>query len=254
MLGAGQDFLLPFSASSSATIAFLKSAGTDITPRVPRLMGKLVMADGGRGLLTQFSVAGHNLLVGDGFPLRSLRATARTGDDNYIGVVAGPNTFVELAGTYTVASAQAGYIGMDVPDPEILEAALDAIRNGELFGPKNWAWGLGEATAVHVGADATFSKRIPRRARLKRMVVECYPAAGTPAVAGLTMTAFKIAGEDMLARTGNLDVFNLLDDLNTDQDGLRINETIDTNDLVEITIHNIDAVNDCVVQIGFFTD
>lgn len=241
----GQDFGVPFSGASSAAHALTFNA------RVPRLLRRLTIMDGGRGLVTKLAVGGHNYLLGPGFPAAALSPDALTDADNTLEVITGPQNDINLDVSYTVASKLRGFIGCDPVDEAALAAAQPLLDRGEPVGPPTWAWGLGEAT-VAIGATGSanhYASYIPREARLGRMVVVVY---GANVVLGdLDIVSFKIAGEDMLARSGSLDAL-LLGPTASDEDGLRVNDLVGTRDLVEIAFANANAAA-ITVQVGFFT-
>jgi len=251
-----QTFVIPFN-NPVAGLAFGLTGQNAIPPRVPRMLGRLVVLDQGiPGTLDQLKVGGHNLLVGSGFPLMALARQSQGDADNLLGFPCGPEMPVELAFTYLANAPLAGYIGTDpIPEP-MFGAALDAIQAGEILGSPNWGWGLG-FIAIAGGAAGTFNTFIPREANLTRFFAYGYDTVGAAYVANnvVFLNQFTVAGDDQFGRSGAgaaLDV-NLIDDLNTDEDGMRVNIPLTARDQVVLQFQNTGA-NNVNLYCGFLTD
>jgi hypothetical protein len=257
MIPAGQDFVIPFTSPQGNAHVFNRANGNSLEPRIPRMLGRLSMLNVGRGLVNRFAVSGWNLLLGNGFPLEALTQGALTDRANLIGVAAGPNTPVELEYATVANTVSAGYIGTDPVPAELEGEILAAAEAGELWGLRNFAWGLGEQTQPNPNTAevVSFQARIPRAMVLERMVVLCYRSDGAPVTIGsFQISRFHIRGMDMLSRTGNLDCL-LLGPGNSDEDGMMVAQPINTDDLVEIDV-NVAALGagvSGIIQIGFFT-
>jgi len=249
-----QDFMLPFAGASATAHKFTRQGLGTIEPRQPKMLGRLALLDVGPGLVTKLAVSGHQLLLGDGFPAAALRPGSITDRHNVLGCAAGPNSPLELVVEYTNAAKLSGYVGTDPVDPALLEDVLDAMEAGRLFGPGNWGWGLGEKSIAAAGGTGKWSVRVPREANLGRLVV-CVYDGGQPVnvVGDCMLQQFDIAGNDMLARSGDLDAL-LLDPSNSDEDGLNVGEFVTSSDLVELEFVNNHAANAYTVQVGFWTD
>jgi hypothetical protein len=251
-----QTFVIPFNNPTPGLIFNLTGSGA-IPPRVPRMLGRLVVLNQGvPGELTQLKVGGHNLLVGQGFPLMALERRAQGDADNLLGFPCGPEMPVELAFTYLANSPLAGYIGTDPIPAPLYQDALDAIQAGEILGSPNWGWGLG-SIAIPGGGTGTFQTFIPREANLSRFFAYAYDTVAAAYVANnvVFLNQFTVAGDDQFGRSGAgaaLDV-NLIDDLNTDEDGMRVNIPLTARDQVVLQFQNT-GVNNVNVYCGFLTD
>lgn len=247
-----QDFYLPIESASATTHTL-----TNLEPRVPRMLERLSFLDGGRGLLTRLKVAGRSFHLGDGFPLAALAPGKLVDKANFLGIAVGPNTPIELAASYTSASALAGAIGT-APLPESKEAAIkNALKSGILWGQQEYTWGLGEKTqpTANTAEQLTWAVKVPRSLELDRMVMCCYRSDGNPVGIGdFKVSRFEIGGGDLFSASGNLDALLLSPD-SSDEDGLIIGKSLDTDTLVEIVV-DVAALGSGVtgtVQIGFFT-
>jgi hypothetical protein len=251
-----QNFVIPFE-NRTPGLSFQLTGNNAIPPRVPRMLGRVVVLDQGTpGTLDLLKAGGKNLLVGQGFPVMALSAQAQGDADNLLGFPCGPEMPLELGFTYDANAPLAGYIGTDpIPEP-LLDAALDAIQAGAILGSENWGWGLGRLT-IAGGTSGQFSTFIPREANLTRFF--CY-AFDTVAGAFVNnnvvfLEQFDVAGDDQFGRSGGsatLDV-NLCTDLNTDEDGMRVNIPLTTRDQVVLSFNNTGA-NQVVVYAGFLAD
>jgi hypothetical protein len=251
-----QTFVIPFDNAVPGVAFNLTGAGA-IPPRVPRMLGRLVVLDQGvPGELTQLKVGGHNLLVGAGFPLMAIARQSQGDADNLLGFPCGPEMPVELSFAYLANAPLAGYIGTDPIPDALYGAALDAIQAGEILGSPNWGWGLG-SIAIAPGASGSYQTFIPREANLTRFFAYAYDtvAAGYVANNVVFLDGFTVAGDDQFGRSGagsSLDV-NLIDDLNTDEDGMRVNIPLTARDQVSLQFRNTGA-NNVNIYCGFLTD
>lgn len=259
-----QDFLIPFRDATPRTLHQLfQNGGTagSLEPRVPRMLGRLNITERGpqtgRGLLKKLALGGHNLVLGDGFPLPALNPDGLVDRHNLIGCAASPKTPLELEISYAQAQPLTGWIGTDPIPPELEAEIVDYHQRGQLWGQPNFAWGLGEQLGpVNATGTVTFSKRIPRGARLERIAIGGYRSDGAPInIDQVFMTRFEIAGNPMFSKSGALDL-SLISAFASDEDGLMIDQVVQTDDLVEIDILfdvPFGAGINGIVQLGFFT-
>ena len=203
------------------------------------------------GVVETVEAHGETTLVVD--PARVVEACTHLRDAE------GYNVLVDLSAVDYLgwgAKQVAGYIGTDpIPEP-LLDAALDAIQAGAILGSENWGWGLGRLT-IAGGTSGQFSTFIPREANLTRLFCYAFDTVAGSFVNNnvVFLEQFDVAGDDQFGRSGGaatLDV-NLCTDLNTDEDGMRVNIPLTTRDQVVLSFNNTGA-NQVVVYAGFLAD
>jgi hypothetical protein len=238
-----QDFQLPF--VSAAAVAHTI---TNLQPRQVRQLDRICLAAPPFGELLAVQAGGVNLHLGAGFPLAFLDSIAQDDEDNQLGIIMGPSNPLELQISLQAAAILRGAIGLSPVDDVTKEAILDDLAEGELVGWQNYTWGLG-FQSIAAGASFAYSVRIPRAATLRRFCVGTNVAL---AASDLVVTLFNVRGDPVMGRSANYDAI-MANSAATDQDGLRMNLFVETNDLVEITFTNNSAG---VIQVvpGFFID
>ncbi len=255
-----QDLLVAFGAAAAAAHNFA------LNPRVNRIMERLVINPIGAdpsGLLTVLEQNGHQLHIGAGFPISFLDPAAQVDGDDFIGVASGPAAPMNMSFTRTAADIARGYVGLGAIPDESLPEVSNLLNQGQLVGRDNFSWGLGEFTVTagnffEFGAAAVnvpSQVNIPRSARLLRICVDAFDAAGArPAPGELDITVFNIAAEDMLGQAlQTLDVLSV-GPLNTDEDGLRVNFDLNAQDPVVLRVLNNTVGTNFLVQAGFYID
>ena len=258
----GQDFLLPF-ASLNVTSHNI----TDIEPRIPLALGRLmVAATTSQFMLTGLSIGGHEYHLGDGFPGVAFfigpvgNIASMTKLSNHLAAFAAPTTPMEVNFTSTAAADIHGYIGTSSLEPEEAKEVQRMIADGEILGEPNFTWGLGEhlqPTADTAAEEIVIEKTIPRSATLRRMVVHGFADDGSPITTDdIVLKEFKIRGDPMLSLSNNLSV-SLLSAASDDDMGLMVNRRIEPQDKVRLVFEVVNAQGVGVkagVQVGFFID
>jgi hypothetical protein len=222
-----------------------------VSPRQPRMLGSFRISAADDGLLTALKVSGENLHIGAGFPLSALAPASLAVADNWIGCLAGPTTPIEAEWSTDTSVATSWDMGCDLPEPGVLDAATADLAAGRLVGSKNFTLGLGEESVAD-GDDSTEFSSVyaERECVLKRLIIESDDAAPQPGEC--YVTTFNIAGEDMLASSGSIDVL-ALSSAASDERGLRLNTPINTRDQLKLVIHNASGAT-VKFQVGFFID
>ncbi len=271
---AGQDFSIGFNGASATSHVFNRANGNSLEPRVARMLGRLNVVQStqstARSLLKTLAISGYNLVLNPGpgtttngtaaspgFPGLALAPTALVDQANLIGCAAGPNSPVELQVDYSAATVIAGSIGTDLPEAALLPEILDALEEGDLYGEPNFALGGGEISQANPNTAETVSIAFkpPRAMRLERMVVEVFRSDNAAVIpADFTMSKFDIAGNPMLATSSGMDCL-LLGSTASDEDGLQVNQRVESDDLIEIdvAVAALGAAVSGIFQVGWFT-
>jgi hypothetical protein len=266
-----QNFALGIDGASATTFAL-----NTLTPRVPRMLRRLVIVapqqlGSTRPLLQALSVSGSNLylpaanlsvvngtVVRTGFPGEALGAAAQVDLSNVLNVAAGPTTPVELAYSLNQAEPLTGYIGTDDVPQELMPDVLASLRAGELYGELNFALGLGEIqqSSANTAQTLQVTCKAPRSMNLKRAVVVCYRDNGGVVQSNeVKLDRFDLAGDPLLATGQSIDALALGPDC-TDEDGLSVNERVesDTTIRLDFSVVAAGAGVSFILHVGFFTD
>jgi hypothetical protein len=271
----GQDFAIGIRAATAALAHSLTRANaTSLEPRIVRMLGRLSILpdDNARGLLKSLSVSGWPLLLNpgpgtvvnvqagssvSGFPGRALDPLAMVDRHNTILCAAGPNSPVELGFDWSASRPLDGMIGTDLPDISLLPEILDSLAEGDLWGEPNYGLGGGEMIQVDANAAQTMSMtfKSPRRMYLERLVVDGFKNPASPVGIGdIRLTAFTIAGTPLFSTSAGVDVL-VLSPYATDEDGLMVNDWVDTDDEISLSFAcaALGAGVRGGVQVGWFT-